>query len=80
MEDGHDALLDQTLRWLQPHIHSEWDDREPMDVFNRLLAKNIRPDGWTPNTHLNIEPRRYARDGSYGGLNDSHSCSPATLV
>jgi hypothetical protein len=54
VKDGHDALLDQTLECLQAHHHREWGDREPMDVFNRLLAKNVRPDGWTPNTHLNI--------------------------
>jgi hypothetical protein len=24
-------------------------------VFNRLLAKNIRPVGWTSNTHLDIQ-------------------------
>jgi hypothetical protein len=26
-----------------------------MDVFNRLLAKNIRPAGWTSRTHLDIQ-------------------------
>jgi hypothetical protein len=29
-----------------------------MDVFNRLLAKHIRPDGWTPNTHMDIRPEQ----------------------
>jgi len=26
-----------------------------LDVFNRLLAKTIKPSGWKPNTHLNIQ-------------------------
>jgi hypothetical protein len=51
-----DAIFDQTLKCLFSwHAHPEWGDREPLDVFNRLLAKNIRPDGWTKNTHLNIQ-------------------------
>ena len=30
-------------------------DSSSLDVFNRLLAKNIRPIGWIPNTHLDIK-------------------------
>jgi hypothetical protein len=36
------------------HFHPEWGDREPMDVFNRLLAKNLKPAGANKTTHANI--------------------------
>lgn len=49
-----DALLEQSLQCLRAHLHPEWGDRNPLDVFNRLLAKNIRPSGFTINTHLDI--------------------------
>lgn len=55
-----DLILDQSLRCLLAHCHPEWGDRAPLDVFNRLLAKNIRPSGWTANTHLNITPQQIA--------------------
>jgi hypothetical protein len=48
----NDALLDKSLRCLGAHLHPEWGDRHPLDVFNRLLAKNIRPSIGTRNTHL----------------------------
>lgn len=51
-----DALFGESLRCLGAHFHPEWGDRNPLDVFNRLLAKNIRPSGWTTNTHLDIQP------------------------
>lgn len=51
---NNDALFDESLRCLRAHLHPEWGDRHPVDVFARLLAKNIRPGGWTPNTHLDI--------------------------
>jgi hypothetical protein len=53
---SNDAILDQTLECLKAHHHPKWGDREPLDVLNRLLAKNIKPPGWTPNTHLNFQP------------------------
>ena len=49
-----DALLEESLRCLRAHLHPKWGDRTPLDVFNRLLAKNIRPSGWTTNTHFDI--------------------------
>ena len=49
-----DALLEESLRCLRAHLRPEWGDRNPLDVFNRLLAKNIRPSGWTTNTHFDI--------------------------
>lgn len=52
---NHDAILDQTLTCLRAHSHPEWGDSAPLDVLNRLLAKNIKPDGWTKYTHLNIQ-------------------------
>ena len=53
----NDPLLDQTLQCLSWHRHREWGDRVPLDVFTRLLAKNIRAPGWTPNTHLELQPQ-----------------------
>ena len=50
------ALFDESLRCLSAHCHPEWGDRHPFDVFTRLLAKNVRPAGWAPNTHLDIKP------------------------
>lgn len=55
MPASDDIILDQSLMCLRTHYHPEWGDRNPLDVFNRLLAKNIRPSGWTDNTHLNIQ-------------------------
>jgi hypothetical protein len=49
-----DALLEESLQCLRAHLHPEWGDRNPLDVFNRLLAKNIRPSGCTTNTHLDV--------------------------
>src|SRR5215470_10963890 len=50
-----DSIFDQSLSCLSWHRHPRQGDAASIDVFNRLLAKNIRPSGWTPNTHLNIE-------------------------
>lgn len=51
----NDALLDESLRCLQAHLHPKWGDRHPLDVFNRLLAKNILSSTRTRNTHLDIK-------------------------
>ena len=51
-----DPVFKRSLQCLGEHCHPEWGDRTPLDVFNRLLAKNIRPAGWTESTHLNIQP------------------------
>lgn len=58
MTTSNDEILEQSMKCLSAHLHSEWGDRVPLDVFNRLLAKNIRPNGWTPNMHLNIQPEQ----------------------
>lgn len=58
MPVSDDAIFDQSLECLWAHCHPEWGDRCPLDVFNRLLAKSIRPSGWTPNTHLNIQAQQ----------------------
>jgi hypothetical protein len=50
---GDDPIFDQSLQCLGWHRHPEWG-RDQLDVFSRLLAKNLRPTGWTENTHLNI--------------------------
>ena len=49
-------VFERSLSCLRAHCHPEWGDRTPLDVFNRLLAKNVRPNTWTPNTHLDIQP------------------------
>jgi hypothetical protein len=48
-----DPILEQSLRVLRAHWHPEWGDRNLIDVFNRLLAKNVRPNG-TKFAHLDI--------------------------
>ena len=53
-----DAKLIQTLRCLAPHTHPEWGDRDPWDVFNRLLAKMLTRKQCPPNTHMNIALRQ----------------------
>ena len=47
-----DPILAESLDCLAPHLHREWGDRSPEDVFFRLVAKNKRPPGWTATTHL----------------------------
>lgn len=49
-----DPILEETLQCLVAHLHPEWGDCEPIDVFNRLLAKNVRPAAWTKNSHMDI--------------------------
>ena len=48
-------ILEASLACLMAHCHPNWGDRDGLDVFNRLLAKNIRPPGWTSNTHLSFQ-------------------------
>ena len=55
MPVSDDVIFHQSLACLKWHCHPKWGDRTPLDVFNRLLAKNIRPSGWTPNTHLDVQ-------------------------
>ena len=50
----HRAILIQTLQCLSPHRKPHWGDHTPLDVFNRLLAKNVRAAGWTDQTHCDI--------------------------
>jgi len=54
----HDPILEQSLWCLRFHCTGRKGDYTLLDVFNRLLAKNIRPSGWTDNTHLNIQPHQ----------------------
>lgn len=58
MVTSNDTILDQSLMCLVAHRHPEWGDRVLFDVFNRLLAKNIKPSEWTSNTHLDIHPEQ----------------------
>jgi hypothetical protein len=50
-----DAILNESLTCLRKHFYPKWGDRNLLDVFTRLLAKSIRPSGWTANTHLDLE-------------------------
>jgi hypothetical protein len=47
-----DPILAESIDCLRAHLHREWGDRSPDDVFYRLVAKNKRPPGWTKTTHL----------------------------
>ena len=88
-----DAILQQTLLCLSPHCHPEWGDRTPLDVFNRLVAKNLRPAEWTPNTHLEIQESQISSrleywttaalarvERAHPGVADRDSASPIILV
>jgi hypothetical protein len=58
MTTSGNAIFDESLQCLWAHCHPQHGDRIPLDVFNRLLAKNIKPTGWTANIHLNIQPQQ----------------------
>jgi len=88
-----DTIFEQTLQCLWPHCHPEWGDRTPLDVFNRLIAKNVRPAGWTPHTHLDIQEHRVSSRQEHWtiaelgrllrahvGIADRDSASPIVLV
>jgi hypothetical protein len=49
-----DPILRQSLYCLLDHFHPEWGDLKPLDVFNRLLAKNLRPAGASKTMHTDI--------------------------
>lgn len=78
---GHkmSEILNQTLDCLRSHLHGKWGDRTPLDVFNRLLAKNIRPPGWTANTHADLKQEQIASrkerwtTSALGNLHRGHS-------
>ena len=63
-----DPIFEETLRHLLPHLHPEWGDRKPMDVFNRLLAKNVRAAGYTKHSHMDIAPSRICSRREQWGL------------
>lgn len=50
-----DTILNESLECLIKHLKPKWGDRDLLDVFNRLLAKNIRPHNWMSNTHLDFK-------------------------
>ena len=56
MESTGDKILDATLACFTPwHQHPKWGDRNALDVFCRLLAKNVVGRPWITNLHLTIQ-------------------------
>lgn len=53
-----DEIFAETLRWLRFHIWPALGDTTPLDAFNRLLAKNVRPDGWEPTHRFAVTPEQ----------------------
>lgn len=51
-----DEILRTTLECLEWHIQQRYGDETAFDAFRRLVAKNIRADGWTPHDHADIHP------------------------
>ena len=49
-----DTILRQSLCCLLSHYHPQWGDREPIDVFNRLLAKNLGRAGLSKTIHTDF--------------------------
>jgi hypothetical protein len=49
-----DLLIRKAFYCLLDHFKPEMGDKVPIDTFNRLLAKNIRPPGWKDVTHTNV--------------------------
>lgn len=49
-----DPILRQSLFCLLDHLHPQWGDREPIDVFNRLLAKHLGHAGMSKTTHTDF--------------------------
>jgi hypothetical protein len=49
-----DPILDDTLAHLRAHLHPEWGDRAPVDVFGRLMAKAFGPTGRSRNVHMEM--------------------------
>ena len=50
-----DRIFYETLMALSWHYHPEWGDRAEFDVLTRLLAKNIKRDGWTKYDHVPVK-------------------------
>ena len=55
-----DPILRESLCCLLSHFHPEWGDREPLDVFNRLLAKNLGRAGPQKTGHTDVRAEQIA--------------------
>jgi hypothetical protein len=56
MENTGDEILDATLACFNPwHQQRQWGDRNALDAFCRLLAKNAIGRPWLKNLHLTIQ-------------------------
>lgn len=55
-----DPILRESLCCLLSHFHPEWGDREPLDVFNRLLAKNLGRAGSRKTGHTDVRAEQIA--------------------
>ena len=49
-----DPLLRESLCCLLAHFHPEWGDRWPLDVLNRLVAKNLGRAGPNKTGHSDL--------------------------
>ena len=73
-----DPLLRESLCCLLSHFHPEWGDRCPLDVFNRLIAKNFERAGPNKTGHANVHEERIASrkeqwtTGNLGKLTRGH--------
>jgi len=55
-----DPILRESLCCLLTHFHPEWGDRIPLDVLNRLLAKNMGRAGPQKTGHADVRPEQIA--------------------
>jgi hypothetical protein len=74
-----DPILRESLCCLLTHFHPKWGDREPLDVLNRLLAKNLGRAGpyKTGHTTARLEQissrREHWTTADLGRLRRGHS-------
>ena len=55
-----DPLLRESLCCLLMHFHPEWGDCTPLDVFNRLVAKNLGHAGPRKTGHATVHEEQIA--------------------
>src|ERR1043165_3598650 len=55
-----DPVLRESLRCLLTHFHPQLGDRWPLDVLNRLIAKNMGQAGPNKTGHANVREEQIA--------------------